>query len=356
MLADTGLGVTAGVVGGGIMATVGGKRLLGGFTKNGHLLGPGKRFLLFGAGVGALGGLVDYLAQGDSNADTKGNIVKNALFTGGFAAVCGLASGAAINFKFPRPETALYGATLAFFTGAAAGAIFNSPFPGHSNNAWVRVPAGVLGGTALGAAAGYVLGFKSIGDTGQIIGHANMMKWAMPTLALAGGLYGLMNVGADKPAQHVAPPPPPPPPAPKPKPKPAPPQPEVLMSNNDSNRSVTLHSTKGTTVELWGEPHVEAILQSDIPRRFSIGYGHGSFNLSDGNQIDWDTYGPNGKHPYALKSVVVTAPQGQQTAAVTNDGADPQNMPTQLSDQDLQAFARYLKNHSGPFNQRLKGQ
>ena len=63
--------------------------------------------------------------------------------------------------------------------------------------------------------------------------------------------------------------------------------------------SATLHSSNGSRVTIWGDPHVEIEADGKV-ERFDIGYGAGDLTLVGGAVVSWDTFAPDDpRHPTA---------------------------------------------------------
>jgi hypothetical protein len=156
-----------------------------------------------------------------------------------------------------------------------------------------------------------------------------------------------------------------PPVKPKPKPKPhkpvkgggKPPAPKppkdtttVKLQNHDSNSEVKLTSSKHTSVEIFGDPHVRTVVDGKTST-FNIGYGAGSILLKDGTRVSWDTW-HNASH--ALLNLAIDGPKGERDVKVsTSDGKDVENKLTNLTDAQLREFINKLEQYKGAWNQPL---
>ena len=125
----------------------------------------------------------------------------------------------------------------------------------------------------------------------------------------------------------------------------------VTLSNRDRNSSVRLQSDRGTMVEIFGDPHVRAIVNG-VRRSFDIGFGRGSITLRDGTRITWDTYDNRSR---ALRTFEIDAPgRGRDNRVSTADGKDVRNALTNLTDAQLREFIAKLSEFRGDWQRPLR--
>jgi LysM repeat protein len=125
----------------------------------------------------------------------------------------------------------------------------------------------------------------------------------------------------------------------------------VLLDNRDRNSSVRLTSDRGTMVEIFGDPHVRAMVNG-VKRSFNIGYGPGSITLKDGTRITWDTWHNSSR---ALRNFAIDAPgDGRDNRVSTADGRDVRNQLTNLTDAQLREFISKLSEFSGDWAKPLR--
>lgn len=124
----------------------------------------------------------------------------------------------------------------------------------------------------------------------------------------------------------------------------------MRLGNKDRNSSVSLTSSKGTFVEIYGDPHVRAKVNG-VDRRFDIGYGPGRIKLKDGTTIKWDTYDNSSR---ALRNFSIDAPgRARDNSVRTNDGKDVHNQLTNLNDTQLREFIHELSEFRGDWRRPL---
>jgi hypothetical protein len=130
----------------------------------------------------------------------------------------------------------------------------------------------------------------------------------------------------------------------------------VKLDNVDSRFSAKLTSSLGTSVELWGDPHV--VIQTPdkpTPEKFDIGYGPGTVHLSDGTQVRWTTFDKGEQRQFVLKTFSVDGHDNTQDVDVaTNDNKDVVGKQVQLNDSQLKEFAAALRTMTGPMSEPLK--
>ena len=109
--------------------------------------------------------------------------------------------------------------------------------------------------------------------------------------------------------------------------------------------SATLHSSNGSRVTIWGDPHVEIERHGEI-ERFDIGYGPGTLTLVGGAVIQWDTYDPDSaRFPQGppLKYFSVQTAGGNDITVDIADGVDSYDNLTSLTNAQLRDFAAQLR-------------
>ncbi|MEM7313331.1 MAG: integrin alpha, partial [Planctomycetota bacterium] len=120
--------------------------------------------------------------------------------------------------------------------------------------------------------------------------------------------------------------------------------------------SATLHSSEGTQVTIWGDPHV-VITIGGVTERFDIGYGAGSIKVDGKLTISWDTFEKspdvfNGQPP--LKTFTVMIRGKEEMKIDTTDGVNHVDDLTSITDAQLRKFARKLRRYAGDANLPLK--
>jgi len=128
----------------------------------------------------------------------------------------------------------------------------------------------------------------------------------------------------------------------------------VKLDNIDAKWSAKLTSSKGNSLEIWGDPHVVINIDGK-EQKFEIGYGPGSATLSDGSIVKWDTYEPGKAHQYILRAFSIDSPGTANDRSVTTaDGKDETGMTTALNDTQLRELAAALGQYKAPMNTALK--
>ena len=120
--------------------------------------------------------------------------------------------------------------------------------------------------------------------------------------------------------------------------------------------SVTLHSSSGTRVSIWGDPHV-IIEIGGVIETFDIGYGPGNIELSGGVTVNWDTFGPDDGDfpdgpPIRSFSIEATGDEFDQTVS-TEDGINVVDQLTAMTEAQLLEFASVLRTYAGDRTQPL---
>lgn len=122
--------------------------------------------------------------------------------------------------------------------------------------------------------------------------------------------------------------------------------------------SVTLHSTAGTQVTIWGDPHV-VITIDGITERFDIGYGAGEIVIDD-IVIRWESEPFDANRPdqqLPLKYFSIDAVGSQHDMNVdANDGINFADQVTSLTDSQLRDFAIELRRFAGLATEALRRQ
>lgn len=114
--------------------------------------------------------------------------------------------------------------------------------------------------------------------------------------------------------------------------------------------AVTLKSGDGTSVKMWGDPHIETVIDGKL-KKFDIGHGPGSIDLADGTQISWDT----GKNGNTLKEFKVDRPGTIGDVFVdTSDWSMEKGLQTYLTSDQLREFASELENYEGNAHKPLE--
>lgn len=124
---------------------------------------------------------------------------------------------------------------------------------------------------------------------------------------------------------------------------------DVKLSDNDGRASAELKSASGNSVEIWGDPHVKMNLDGKT-ENFTIGYGPGSVQLTDGTTISWNTR--EDKHLGMFKVDRPGTAGDQQVDS--KDGTNAKDLQTFLNDDQLREFGAALKSMEGPWDQPLK--
>jgi LysM repeat protein len=125
----------------------------------------------------------------------------------------------------------------------------------------------------------------------------------------------------------------------------------VELDNHDRNSSIRLHSDRGTSLYIFGDPHVRTVVNG-VSHSFDIGYGPGSITLRDGTRITWDTYKNASR---ALHDFHIDAPGGGRDNDVsTADGHDVNNQLTNLTDEQLREFITKLSEYRGSWSEPLR--
>ena len=94
--------------------------------------------------------------------------------------------------------------------------------------------------------------------------------------------------------------------------------------------SATLHSSEGTSVTIWGDPHV-VITIDGVTERFDIGYGEGEIVVDDTTTIRWaskpyDSDNPDQQLPLDWFSVDTSGSEFDVTVDA-DDGTDVAGQP-----------------------------
>lgn len=114
--------------------------------------------------------------------------------------------------------------------------------------------------------------------------------------------------------------------------------------------SVTMHSTEGTRVTIWGDPHVETVVDGEEVL-FDIGYGAGSITLSTGTIVRWETYAhdpvdwPLG--PPLSDFTVLFAESSDNFSLDTADNVDVVDQLSAMTDSELREFALEIAKYAG---------
>ena len=121
--------------------------------------------------------------------------------------------------------------------------------------------------------------------------------------------------------------------------------------------SATLHSTEGTAVTIWGDPHV-IITIDGVTERFDIGYGEGEIVIDENTTIRWasqayDPDNPDQQLPLDWFSVDTTGSDLDITVDA-DDGVDVADRLTGLSDAQLREFASQLREFAGLATEPLR--
>jgi hypothetical protein len=117
---------------------------------------------------------------------------------------------------------------------------------------------------------------------------------------------------------------------------------DVTLSESQKN-TVLLTSGSGNTLRIFGDPHVEAIIDGKR-ETFNIGKGPGSIQLASGVKVEWDTKGKFG----GLSKFQVTRPDGTSSVDVNpNDSNFEKGLATGLSDTELKEFVTKLEGYAG---------
>lgn len=124
---------------------------------------------------------------------------------------------------------------------------------------------------------------------------------------------------------------------------------DVLLSDNDGRASAELKSASGNVVEIWGDPHVKLKIDGKTDN-FTIGYGPGSVQLTDGTTISWDTR--EDKHLGMFKVDRPGTAGDQQVNS--KDGTNSKDLQTFLTDEQLREFGSALKAMEGPWTEPLR--
>ena len=114
--------------------------------------------------------------------------------------------------------------------------------------------------------------------------------------------------------------------------------------------SATLHSDEGTSVTIWGDPHV-VITIDGVTERFDIGYGAGSIAVSDSTTINWDTIAydpanPDRQLPLSAFEIDMAGTENDMQIDA-GDGVDVVDHLTGLTDADIREFAAQLRTYAG---------
>jgi hypothetical protein len=121
--------------------------------------------------------------------------------------------------------------------------------------------------------------------------------------------------------------------------------------------SATLHSSEGTSVTIWGDPHVVITLDGKT-EKFDIGYGDGQVRVDRNLTIKWTTFEKspdvfNGQPP--LKTFTVILDGATVMEIDTTDGINRIDDLTGISDAQLRKFARKIRWYAGDANAPLRG-
>lgn len=125
----------------------------------------------------------------------------------------------------------------------------------------------------------------------------------------------------------------------------------VTIGDSAKTNGVILKSSLGTSVELWGDPHV-VINVDGKEEKFDIGYGEGSITLSDGTAIRWDTV-DSGARKFWMEDMTVDYATGTDAFVNANDNVKSAAIMTRLTDSQLREFIEELRMYKGPMSSPL---
>ncbi len=120
--------------------------------------------------------------------------------------------------------------------------------------------------------------------------------------------------------------------------------------------SATLHSSEGTAVTIWGDPHVVIVIDG-VTERFDIGYGEGAIEIDEGTTITWaskpyDAENPDEQLPLDWFSIDSQGSDFDRTIDADDD-KDEVDMLTGLTDAQLRDFAIELREYAGSATEPL---
>jgi plastocyanin len=128
----------------------------------------------------------------------------------------------------------------------------------------------------------------------------------------------------------------------------------VTLSTQDARVGAKLASAEGSSVQIWGDPHVTVVIDG-VEEQFDIGYGPGSITLSSGNVVSWNTYEAGHEHQHLLSTMSVDSlgTSLDHTVTTFDDKPDDAGVATALSDADVRELAAQLELYKGDWTQPL---
>lgn len=118
----------------------------------------------------------------------------------------------------------------------------------------------------------------------------------------------------------------------------------------------TLHSTEGTQVTIWGDPHV-VITIDGVTERFDIGYGEGEIVLDDmivrWASAEYDPTWPDKQLPLMTFSIDAVG-NDYDVEVATDDQVNVVDRLTSMTDSQLRDFASELRRYAGSATDPLR--
>lgn len=129
---------------------------------------------------------------------------------------------------------------------------------------------------------------------------------------------------------------------------------DVTLSDRDSSFAARLESASGDYVRMYGDPHVEAVIDGER-EHFTIGYGPGNISLTDGTTVSWRTYPVGSAHEKRLLQFDIDSAGSQLDRTVrTNDGRNSADLATALDEPQLEELVDKLRAYEGDWQRPLR--